>query len=188
MPSELVCTRPLGQLLLTSSSTASVLSHRLSTPASDALRCEPPVTAPSTPKSLWFACRAWRFFCSGLFPGGSLPEQRVPRRAVFRCAAPRGARRLPAVWFRSFLFQCGVSLRLPEGLLSLPASSEDVACRVPGVLSASRPSPDCPWSEATTMLRRASWLLRRPWGFPSGGSSLHDRLADTDGFVTSKNA
>ena len=115
MPSELVCTRPLGQLLLTSSSTVSVLSHRLSTPASDALRCEPPSTAPSTPRSLWFACWAWRFFCSSLIPGGSGLAQRVPRRAVFRCAAPRGAHRRSAVWFRSSLFQCGVSLRLPEG-------------------------------------------------------------------------
>ena len=187
MPSELVCTRPLGQLLLTSSSTVSVLSHRLSTPASDALRCEPPSTAPSTPRSLWFACWAWRFFCSSLIPGGSGLAQRVPRRAVFRCAAPRGAHRRSAVWFRSSLFQCGVSLCLPEGVRRLRASSEDAACRVPGVPSACLPSPACLWSEVPAVLQRATWLPCRPWGFPSGGSSLHDRLADTDGFVTSKN-
>lgn len=45
-PSELVCIRPLGQLLRTSSSTATVLSHRRSTPTANALRCEPPVTVP----------------------------------------------------------------------------------------------------------------------------------------------
>ena len=166
MPSELVCTRPLGQLLLTSSSTASVLSHRLSAPASDALRCEPPATVPSAPRSLWVACRAWRFFCSDVLPGGTESEQRVPRRAVFRCAAPRGAQRCPAVWFRSFLVQCGVWRCLPEGLLSLRAASEDIARRVPGVPSAGSPSPACLWSEATAVLQRASWLLRRPWGLP----------------------
>ena len=127
-PSELVCTRPLGRPLRTSSSTAPVFSHRTSTPTEDALPCEPPFTAPVRPQEAkWCACRAWSAGLAVSILEGGQASVHSPR-----CSPPLprgGSRPWSAVWFRSHpvvSVPVGLSRRsrsyLPGGDCSLPGS------------------------------------------------------------------
>ena len=150
----------------------------------------PPATAPTAPRSRWFACWAWKAPRSSPYPWreqGGLGSDLV---ALSSGALPREAHAdVQRSGFVLLSFSAAVRRSLPR---------EGATCeRCPGT-----PPAVC-WEclPATPRLRvaagvrrplrpRAWWLPRRPWRSlpPPGGSSLHDRLADTDGFVTSKNA
>jgi len=116
-PSELVCTRPLGRPLRTSSSTAPVFSHRTSTPTEDALPCEPPFTAPVWPQEAkWCACRAWSAgLAVSILEGGAGIRSLA---ALLTAAPPRGQQAVVSglVSFSSSR-QCAVRLVPPKQVI-----------------------------------------------------------------------
>ena len=141
---------------------------------------------PSSEESGWCACRAWGFrlaapsFPEGLVGVASVSPPRVPLRAALAgaggvsrsgfvllsfsavfCSAPRGKRRLPAASEDAGTV-CGVC---PPSASRLRVAS-GVECRASP--EGASLAPPCP-------------------GRPGSAHPLHDRLADTDGFVTSKN-
>jgi hypothetical protein len=193
MPSELECTRLISRPLPASSSTVVVLSHR--DPAPQQMRSA--ASPPSRPdlRGGRLVCWVWRSSVVDSFRREAPAVVVWFPRHVVRHRLPREAPVHSTVWFRSSSVSLGCSACFPKEApprgLAWRLSPEGSRRR--SVRSALRAAPRGDWSGGRYPKVPPSALpgLHLPpqgWRSEHGmAQALHDRVANTDGFVTSKN-